>query len=81
VIIYDSGGGFWGVSAAASAGFAAKNETQSVTAKSEERKEMNIVYKVILRGKKSLKETGEPQTLTINSFHVSACTLIRALLR
>ncbi|KAE8361322.1 hypothetical protein BDV27DRAFT_160836 [Aspergillus caelatus] len=40
-----AGGGFWGVSAAVSAGFSHKDETQSVTAKSEEKKVMNIVYK------------------------------------
>ncbi|KAJ5569068.1 hypothetical protein N7450_011554 [Penicillium hetheringtonii] len=39
------GGGFWGVSAAARAGFAIKEENTSITAKSEERKVMNIVYK------------------------------------
>lgn len=39
------------MSAAASAGFSDKNENESVTAKSEERKIMNISYKVHLLGK------------------------------
>lgn len=49
---YNSGGGFWGVSAAASAGFSTKDETNSVTAECQEEKMMNIAYKVHSDGKR-----------------------------